>query len=188
MDVFNYVMVLVSVIAGLAVTQMLQGVTQIAQDLGRVKVYWVQLVWALANFFWILSWWWFEFALAKQVWTFRLYLFVITYAVVIYLRCAIIFPLAIDRIEDMRAYYYSRRAPFFGLILLQVAIDLVDTLLKGWSHATAMGPLYWIGMPIMGTGAAVAIRTRNHLYHAAYAIIALAYGVIVSLLLLNKVQ
>jgi hypothetical protein len=188
MDVFNYVMVLVSVIAGLAVTQMLQGVTQIAQEGRRVKVYWVQLVWAMANFFWILSWWWFEFSLAKQAWNFRLFLFVITYAVVIYLRCAVIFPLAIERIEDMRAYYYSRRTPFFGLIILQIVIDLADTLLKGWSHASGMGPLYWIGMPIMAVGAAVAIKTRNPLYHGVYAIVALAYGVTVSLLLLNQVQ
>jgi hypothetical protein len=188
MDVFNYVMVLVSVIAGLAVTQMLQGVTQLAQEAGRVKIYWVQLVWALANFFWILSWWWFEFNLARQTWTFRLFLFVVIYAVIIYLRCAVIFPLAIERIEDMRAYYYSRRAPFFGLILLQVAVDLIDTLLKGRSHAAAMGPLYWIGMPLMAALAAVAIKTRNAIFHAGYALIALAYGVTVSLLLLNNVQ
>jgi hypothetical protein len=188
MDVFNYVMVLVSVIAGLAITQLLQGVTQIIQEPGRVKLYWVQLVFALGNFLWVVSWWWFEFSLARQTWTFSLYLFVIAYAVVTYLRCSVSFPLAIDRAQDLRAYYYARRVPYFGLVLLQLLIDIADTMLKGWSHMVTLGPLYWIGMPIMAVGAVIAMKTRSHIYHACCSVVFLAYGMTVSLVLLNKVQ
>lgn len=188
MEVFNYVMVLVSVITGLAVTQLLGGIAQLIQEPGRVRIYWVQLVWAAANFLWVVAWWWFEFSLSRQHWTFQLYLFVIGYAVITYLRCAITFPPATAGHEDMRAYYYSRRGFAYGLVILQIAVDFADTLLKGWAHLIALGPMYWIGMPALALAAAIAIRTRNHIYHGACALGFLAYGVVFDVTVFNAVQ
>jgi hypothetical protein len=187
-EIFNYVMVLVSIISGLAITQLFQGVAQIIQAPGRAKVYWVHLVWVLSNFFWVVFWWWFEFSLSKQAWTFQLYLFVISYVVVLYLRCAITFPDSSEGFGDLRAYYYSRRGVFFGLVILQTLVDIVDTLLKGWAHLVELGPSYWIGMPALLLAAAIAIKTRNHIYHAVCAVGMLSYGVVFAMSLFNTVQ
>jgi hypothetical protein len=46
MEIFNYVMVLSSVIIGLAITHLLQGAARIVQHPGRYNAYWVHLVWA----------------------------------------------------------------------------------------------------------------------------------------------
>lgn len=188
MEVFNYVMVLVSVITGLAVTQLLGGVVQLIQEPGRAKIYWVHLVWAAANFLWVMAWWWMEFSLSRQQWNFQLYLFVITYAVIIYLRCAITFPSATESYGDLRAYYYSRRGFAYGLAILQVVVDFADTLLKGWAHLIALGPFYWIGMPVLALAAAIAMKTRNHIYHAFCALGFLAYGVVFDVTIFNAVQ
>ena len=93
MEMFNYVMVLASVIIGLGITHLLMGVAGIVQHPGRDKVYWVHLVWVGATFLRAIFWWWFEFRLSKITeWTFTLYVFVLAYAVILYLWCALLFP------------------------------------------------------------------------------------------------
>ena len=44
MEMFNYVMVLASVIIGLGIAHLLQGVGGIVQHPGREKIYWVHLL------------------------------------------------------------------------------------------------------------------------------------------------
>ena len=71
MEMFNYVMVLASVIIGLGITHLLQGVGRIVQHPGREKTYWVHLLWVAAIFLRAIFWWWFEFRLSKIAeWTF----------------------------------------------------------------------------------------------------------------------
>lgn len=92
-DMFNYVMVLASVIIGLGITHLLQGVGGLVQHPGPRKTYWVHLLWVAAVFLRAIFWWWSEFRLSDTAqWTFTLYLFVLAYAVLIYLWCALLFP------------------------------------------------------------------------------------------------
>ena len=53
-EFFNYVMVLASVIIGLGLAHLLQGVAGIVQHPDREKIYWVHLVWVAATFLLIL--------------------------------------------------------------------------------------------------------------------------------------
>ena len=61
MGMFDYVMVLASVIIGLGVTHLLTGVAGIIQHPQRAKIYWVHLLWVAATFLRAIFWWWFEF-------------------------------------------------------------------------------------------------------------------------------
>ena len=45
MDAFSYLSVLLSIILGLAITQLLQGVGRLLQERQRVRIYWPVLVW-----------------------------------------------------------------------------------------------------------------------------------------------
>ena len=65
MEFFNYVMVLASVIIGLAVTHLLQGVARLIQHPERQKLYWVHLMWVALMFLNALFLWWWEFQLAS---------------------------------------------------------------------------------------------------------------------------
>ncbi len=99
MTMFEYVSVLTSVIVGLGVAHLLQGVARLVQHPGRTRIYWVHLLWVLFMFFAAIFWWWFEFGLVSvETWTFRLYLFVLSYAVLLYLMCALLFP------SDLKGY------------------------------------------------------------------------------------
>ena len=176
MDMFNYVMVLASVIIGLGVTHLLQGVGRMVQHPGHEKIYWVHLLWVAAIFLRAIFWWWFEFALSKTVeWTFGLYLFVLGYAVLIYLWCAMLFPRDLAGYEGFKDYYYSRRQWFFGLLVLGQLVDVPDTLIKGMDHFRSLGPSYPIAIGIMTVLLLIAMRTRSERYHGAFVIYSVVY-------------
>jgi hypothetical protein len=176
MEMFNYVMVLASVVIGLGIAHLLQGVGGLVQHPHREKFYWVHLLWVASIFLRAIFWWWFEFDLSKTAeWTFALYLFVLAYAVLIYLLCALLFPRDLAGYDGFKDYYYSRRAWFFGLLLIAQAVDLADTLLKGMDHFRSLGPFYPVAMAIVSVLLLIAMRTRSERYHAAFAIFTVVY-------------
>jgi hypothetical protein len=189
MDMFNYVMVLASVIVGLGVTHLLQGIVGIVQHPGRQRVYWIHLAWVLATFLRAIFWWWFQFRLSQtSEWTFTLYCFVLAYAFLIYLWCALLFPRDLDGYDGYRDYFYSRKAWFFGVGLAGIAVDVVDTLLKGIAHLQSLGIVYPVAMSTFAILFVVAILTRNERYHGALAIFSVVYLVVYPLTNLQTVQ
>jgi hypothetical protein len=176
MDMFNYVMVLASVIIGLGITHLLQGIAGIVQHPGREKIYWIHLAWVAATFLRAIFWWWYEFRLSETAqWTFTLYFFILSYAFVIYLWCALLFPRDLAGYDGFREYFYSRKGWFFGLGLAGIVIDIIDTLLKGLPHFRSLGATYPIAMVAMAILFLIAIRTRNERYHGAFAIFSILY-------------
>ena len=163
MEMFNYVMVLASVIIGLGIAHLLQGVGGIVQHPRREKIYWVHLLWVAAIFLRAIFWWWFEFRLSETPeWTFTLYLFVLAYAVLIYLWCALLFPRDLAGYDGFKDYYLTRAARwFFGLLLAGQAIDVADTLLKGLDHFRSLGPSYVVAIAILSVQLLVAMRNAQ---------------------------
>jgi hypothetical protein len=136
----------------------------------------VHLLWVGAIFLRAIFWWWFEFDLsATPQWTFALFLFVLGYAVLIYLWCALLFPRDLAGYEGFEDYFYSRRAWFFGLLLVGQAVDVADTLLKGEAHFRSLGVGYVAGIAALSVLLLIAMRTRNERFHGAFAIFAVAY-------------
>ena len=189
MDMFNYVMVLASVIIGLGVTHLLQGIAGIVQHPGREKVYWVHLVWVAAIFLRAIFWWWFEFRLsATEQWTFGLYFFVLGYAFLLYLTCALLFPRDLADYDGFKDYFYSRKGWFFGINLVGIGVDVADSLFKGAEHFRSLGPSYPFIMATMAILFLIATRTRNERFHAAFAVASLTYLLIYPLTNFTTVQ
>ncbi len=171
MEIFNYVMVLASVIIGLGITHLLQGVAGVVQHPHRDKPSWLHLTWVAAIFLRTVFWWWTEFQLSETgQWSFGLYCFVLVYAVLIYLSCALLFPRDLADYAGFEDYFLSRRAWFFGVALASIVVDMIDSLLKGLAHFRELGPQYPIAMIALAVLFAVAIRTRNLRFHAALAV------------------
>ena len=189
MEVFNYVMVLASVIIGLGITHLLQGVAGIVQHPGREKIYWVHLAWVAAIFLRIIFWWWFEFRLSQVgQWTFGLYFFVLAYAFVNYLTCALLFPRDLADYDGFEDYFYSRRKWFFGVNLAGIGVDVADTLLKGVEHFRSLGPSYPIIMATLATLFAIGMLTRDKRFHGGFAILTLAYLLVYPITNFSTVQ
>ena len=127
-------------------------------------------------FFNMIFWWWWQFNLnLLDAWYFQNYLFVILYAVVLYLCCALLFPSEMDDYSGYEDYFISRRYWFCGLISATFVIDLYDTWLKGAEHFQNAGTEYLIASLIQFVLVAFAAYTKNRYYHAVVAVAALAY-------------
>ena len=175
MEMFEYVAVLTSIIIGLGIAHLLQGAARLIQHPGQDRVYWVHLAWVVYSFFWAIFWWWFEFQLVQvEVWTFPLYLFLILYAVLIYMVCALLFPLSLAGYDGFKDYFLSRRTWFFGLWTLISLLDIYDSWLKGAEHFSSLGPQYLLTQVGLVALFVVAARTRNERFHAFFVVFMMA--------------
>jgi hypothetical protein len=175
MEIFEYVIVLTSIVIGLAVTHLMQGIAGLVQHPGKDKVWWVHLGWVA---FWLLTsifWWWWEFRLQQiHVWTFQLYLFVTIYAFTIYLICALLFPSNLEGYEGYRDYLLSRRRWIYGLMLFALTLDVFDTLVKGIDYFLSLGASYVIVNGLFALVCLASFLSRRNWVHGAGVLIALA--------------
>lgn len=189
MEFFSYVMVLASVIVGLAVAHLLQGVARMVQEGERAKLYWVHLLWIVLMFHNALFWWWWEFSLWQMTsWTFELYLFVLYFAVLLYVICAVLVPSSLGHYHDYRAYYYSRRRWLFGLLVAFSLFDLLDSALKGPAHLAALGWPYYASVAVRTLLLLGAIKIRSEKYHGTVVILFIANLVMLAFLNFHTMQ
>lgn len=189
MEFFNYVMVLASVIVGLAVAHLLQGVVKMAQEADRTKLYWVHLLWIVLMFHNALFWWWWEFSLGDTPrWTFELYIFILYFAVLLYVICAILVPSGPGHYADYRAYFFARRRWLFGLLLVFSLFDFIDSAVKGPAHLAALGWPYYASVSIRSLLLLGAMKTRNEKYHATVVILFIANMVLLAFLNFHTMQ
>lgn len=176
MSPFDYVMVLASVILGLAITHILQSLVAAIQSETRVRFYWVHLAWVAYFFLFAVFWWWWQYALRlTPVWTFERFSFVLLYAVLLYLLAALIIPSKPPADGDYEAYFFRRRKWFFGFGLLVPVVDLVDTWAKGPERLASLGPSYLVWLAVFFAGYCIGIWTSDRRYHAAFVLAVLAY-------------
>ena len=163
---FEYVMVLVSIIVGPALTHLLQGLVEIAQRPQRMKIASIHLVWVIYMVITIAFWWWWQFKLQLvPVWTFSAYLFVLGYAVVLYILSTLLFPKVLDPDLDLDAFFYSRRGWFYAFNALYFLVDLIDSRLKGAEHFASLGLEYLIVTVLSAALCIGAMKIRNAGYH-----------------------
>ena len=91
MGTFEYVMALVSIVVGLGLTHILKALGAAIHRLKKhdepVRLEAVYLLWIAFVLIWLVSFWWWEFKF-KTIdlqWTFESYLFVLFYAIVLFL-------------------------------------------------------------------------------------------------------
>ena len=163
MDQFSYLSVLLSLIVGLAITQILKGYRGLMLARRHVDLYWPSLVWSASLVLMNVQSWWAMFGLRDvQGWTFLLFTIILAQTIVQYLLAAIVFPdFGAGRV-DLREHYWSHTRWFFGLNVLVLLISLAkDLALSGHfpDRINLSFHLVFIGLAVM------AVVTRNEWYH-----------------------
>jgi len=176
MSLSEYILALMSIVVGLAMTQLLSGAAGIAQHARPVRTYWIHTAWMVNLFLTLIHFWWWEFGLMRiQVWTFLAYAFVICFAVLLYFLVALLVPQHLEEQADLKEYFYAHRAWFFGTMALVQLVDFGDTMVKGWSYFVSLGLEY----PIRNLGiiflSMIAIRTRKEWFHTFLVILLTGY-------------
>jgi hypothetical protein len=175
-DIYVHVRIVIGIVLGLSISRLLTGLARFIQNPSRDRVYPVHLAWVFFLLISVVHFWWFEFQLYTiRVWTFQMYMFVISYAGLFFLTCTLLFPDHMDEYSGYRGYLMSRRKWFFGLLAVIFLVDVVDSYLKGVEHLQSYGPEYPIRTVVFVGICLVAMTTTNQRFHALYAAAALIY-------------
>lgn len=170
MSAFEYAMVLISIIIGLGITHILSSLGSAVHRLrghGRpLRLELNYLVWIAFIFGWLVQFWWWEFK-----WTtldsdidFRLYSFLVLYAVAVFMVAVILVPHHLAVVDDSWEYFLSIRPWFFGGLLAINVLDLVDTFMKGWQWGVRESYLwYWLAVTVFAVTGLLSTRRRVHL-------------------------
>ena len=109
------------------------------------------------------------------MWTFGVYLFVVCYAIILFLLCAPLFPDSMQDYKGYEDYFLSKRAWLFGVLASAYLLDVVDTLLKGEEHFALYGNVYFVRTPLLVILCLAAIATDNRMFHGVFVAFALLY-------------
>ncbi|HEY0793345.1 MAG TPA: hypothetical protein VGD78_19940 [Chthoniobacterales bacterium] len=176
MELYQHVRVVVSILVGFSLTHLLGGLARLIQHPSKEKVYWVHLLWALFVFFYVITFWWWEYRLEQiRTWTFALYLLVIVYGILLYLLCALLFPEELRDYRGYREYFFQRRQWFFGTLAMMWIIDYADTLIKGRTRLHTLGLEYEIRVVVYLACSLIAMKTKNPRFHAVFAVVGVLY-------------
>lgn len=180
MSAFEYAMVLISIIIGLGVTHILTSLGSAVHRLRghgkplRLDVNY--LVWIGFIFGWLVQFWWFEFkwtTLGTDV-DFRLYSFLVLYAVSLFMVAVILVPHRLEVVDDSWEYFLSIRHWFFGGLLVLSVIDLVDTFMKGWEWGVRES-YWWYWLTVTACAVTGLLSTRRYV-HLAMGLVLLTWS------------
>jgi len=121
---YQHVVVVMSIVLGLSVTQLLKGLAQLYRTRNRVRPYWLHTAWVvLLIFFSLVLWWLFWNYRSIEDWSFFRFVLYLSPMIVFYFLTSIVTPDPSDPITDYKDYYFSSRVGFFGTFALQVVLS-----------------------------------------------------------------
>ncbi len=177
-EVFPHIRIVIGMVVGLGVTRLLTGLARMIQHPDRDAIYGVHLAWVASLLLYLVHFWWWEFGLfGIEDWTFGTYLFVIGYAVTLFLLCALLFPDSMADYSGYEDFFLARRGWFFGLLAATYGMDVIDTLIKGEEHFARFGIEYLIRTPLLIALCLIAIWTRDRRFHIAFVAFTLIYQI-----------
>ena len=113
---------------GLGLTHLLTGVSKTIHHRDTLRVYWVHLMWALNVAIYIVAIWWGLFWWSGETsWTFFQFLFILLYAIVLFLLASLLFPWDLEADQDLEEHFWRTRPWFFSILAVAWVIDIPET-------------------------------------------------------------
>lgn len=140
MQPFEYLSVLISIILGLALTQLLTGAGRLIRHRDRVRFYFPLGIWLCVLFVVIVQTWWTMFSLRTlEDWTIDKFLVVLLHPMFVYLLVELALP-DFDATGgvDLKANYLRQSPVFFGALTCLLAVSLLRPLLLTGGLAPAL--------------------------------------------------
>lgn len=117
MGLFEFLMVLLSVVVGLGLTEILSGGANLLKARGEVRFYWIHVAFQFGIFFALLQQWW-EFWDLKEVGeiSFVAVLAVLAPPIFLFLIANLLYPRRLEGV-DLEEYYYRQSPILWGLVI-----------------------------------------------------------------------
>ena len=169
MQAFEFLMIVVSIIIGLGITQLLSGVVRILRT--ELKPYWIHELWVVYVFLNLVEYCWSLFDHeSRSDWIFIELLALLTPPVLLYLVASLLFPPP-GRRSDLASFYYELRKPVFGLL----AVLLFFYCVQGWVQSETLrlsDSRFSDSLRLAGVLVFIALATTSHrLLHAGASVV-----------------
>jgi hypothetical protein len=187
MDEFGYLSVLLSIILGLAVTQILQGFRGILLSRARIRIYWPVIAWAALLLLVCFQNWWSMFGMRnRHDWTFPQFAMVLLNTIFIYMIAGLIFPdLSDEKDVDLKESFYAHRPWFFSLALVTIIISVGKDLVLNGTLPERTNLIFHI---FFGSTLLVGALTRREGYHKIFIVLAIAGFILYIFVLFSRLQ
>ena len=127
MDLFEYILILTSVIYALAVAQVLAGVSRMAQSTSAIQGYLPQKIWIFNLFLFIFLIWWATWEFRTVDWTFPEYAYLLIAPTLLFFVSSLLTPLHLEREgADLEAHFMRVKRPFFATYFVAIVAVIVD--------------------------------------------------------------
>lgn len=167
MNEFEFLAVFISIVIGLGVTHILYGLARIIYNRSRQQLSMLHIIWTVNVLLIVLLNWWIFFLWSDYPeWSFDIYLLLICWAIPLYMMTVVLYPPDIAPDVSYDALFEQNRKWLFGTFLLFVAIDVVETAVRG----ELFRPKYFLVFVLhYAVLAAIAIFTPNRRYQLFFA-------------------
>jgi len=160
---FEYLLVLVSVVIGLGLTEILTGAANLIRARDETRFYWIHIAFQVGIFFGLLQQWW-EFWDMEGVGeiSFVAVLAILAPPIVLVLMANLLYPKQAQRI-DLEEYYYRQSSILWSLVIVgTLEGTFLQPLLFG---EPILHPSNLSGIPMIGLSLALAV-TKSRRVHA----------------------
>lgn len=169
---YQHVVVMMSIVLGLAVTGLLKGIAQLYRTRARVRLYWIHSTWVgLLLVFSLLLWWTFWSYRGISEWNFFKFVLYLSPIITLYYLTAIIIPDPSDPVTSLKEYYFANRVALFGTFALcGVLAGATAVFVRGlpWSDPSHLFRLVLVLLTLVG------MRSTREPVHAIILFIAIA--------------
>ncbi|MDH5344141.1 MAG: hypothetical protein OEW59_00130 [Gammaproteobacteria bacterium] len=166
MPLFEFLMILISVVIGLALGEVLTGAASLLRVRESVKFYWIHVLFQVGIFFALLQQWWEAWDLVNiaviNLWTAILLLFP---SVVLFVIAHLLFPRPAEN-TDLEHYYFKQAPILWSLVVIGTVVGtFVLPFIEGepvfhWSNMS--------GIPMIAICSALAV-SGNRTLHSVFA-------------------
>jgi hypothetical protein len=174
---FEYVVVLVSIILGMGITQLITGFAAIVLRWNYVKLYWPHLVLIALIFIIHIQDWWATYALRNNTsWNLLMFLFIIMYPVTLYVLARILFPIRWSPVPfDLKTFFYDNFRKIYGFMIFLPVHSLIENyFIRGYEFKDQFLQLALVII----LGLIVILNKKDEWVHKALAIFFIAACII----------
>ncbi len=172
MTPFEFLALAISVIMGLAITRLVSGIGISIRQIRSKKHYWIHSLWIFNILIYLTGLWWGLFKWSrKEDWEFFDFIFLIFYATIIYLLTDFLVPLKSNSKFDPKKHFLENRKLFFGILILSIISDIVETYLleiEGLRPVPALFPFVFGSLLVL---AFAGLLTKNNRINLIVAIL-----------------
>jgi hypothetical protein len=165
MSSFEFLSVLISVVVGLGIANILTGIGRLIHRDKAAKLSASFLAWTLFVSFYMVVYWW-TVVFGWQVWedwNLLVFMFVLTYGLILYLLSIILFPPDAGSEWEPAANLIAKRHWFYGVFLALVIIETLDSYLK--DHLDDFSIPYFVLIGTWFSAGVIGWISRNRRVH-----------------------